>query len=175
MVKKKDDDHVLFVPETGEVIEPVSFVPATHDFYKPGAPDVAIYDWGPSLTRQEFAEDCDINVIMTRFERTGQLPANGAAPVYLDLTAMPSDLMTTLNLLDDAERAFMSLPATVRREFDNDATKFVDFASDSENVAQMRTWGLAPPLEEPLGPQLVRVVPEDPAPAPTPGPASKAP
>ena len=141
---------------------------ATADFYKPTFVDVSLSDWPPSLTRQEFAEDCDINVIMMRFEKTGQLPANVSEPRYLDLTEMPSDLMGTLNLLGEAERAFMTLPASVRRAFDNDATVFVDFASDPNNLEQMRTWGLAPPVEAPAEPQLVRVVPDPAAKPPEP-------
>jgi hypothetical protein len=74
---------------------------------------------------------------------------------------MPSDLMGTMAMLSDAETAFMSLPAQVRREFDNDPLQFVDFASDPENVPQMRTWGLAPPEavpEPPPAPQRVVIV-----------------
>lgn len=141
---------------------------ASSDFYK-GHDSVGMSDWGPSLTRQEFADDCDINLIMQRFER-GEVPGfTPRVPMYLDLTVMPATLQETLNLMNDAEASFMSLPALVRREFDNDAVKFVEFASDPENLSQMRTWGLAPPVQEPPPPQRVEVV----NPAPPPGDAPK--
>ncbi|AXH75864.1 MAG: internal scaffolding protein [Microviridae sp.] len=116
------------------------------DFYKPHS-SYGISDWSPSLTRQEFAEECDINVIMARYERTGQLPANVSEPMYVDMTSMPPDFRTAMDMMLDADKAFMTLPARVRREFDNDAKEFVDFASNPDNLEQMREWGLAPPAE----------------------------
>ncbi|AXH73710.1 MAG: internal scaffolding protein [Microviridae sp.] len=122
-----------------------------------------------SLTRQEFADECDINKLMAQYEKTGILPANmnNDVPRYLDVVDVPN-LQEALTLLADSTTAFMALPATVRREFDNDAVKFVQFAQDPENLAQMRTWGLAPPAPEPIPPQKVEVV------NPSPPEASKA-
>lgn len=113
----------------------------------------------PSLTRQEFVEESDINVLMAKYEKTGILPSNmnTAEPRYLDVSDVP-DLRSSMDTLNAATAAFMSLPARVRREFDNDALKFVDFASDVENIERMREWGLAPPKPEPVPPQEVRVV-----------------
>ena len=121
------------------------------DFYKPHK-SVGISDWSVSLTRTEFAEECDINVIMQRYETTGHLPLANKEPVYLDLTTVPQDLLSAMDVLSNAENAFAQLPATVRREFDNDPVKFVDFASNPENLSQMQTWGLAPPPEPVVAP-----------------------
>lgn len=120
---------------------------------------------GPSMTRQEFAADADVNNIMARFERTGMMPNVNPSvpPVYLDLSNVP-DFHAAMQLMIDAEQAFMTLPAAVRKSFDNDPAKFVDFAEKGENLAQMRAWGLAPPAEEP---ELVPA-PEPPVAAPTP-------
>lgn len=121
-----------------------------------------------SRTRQEFADECDINSLMAKYEKTGILPdaVNNDVPRYLDVSNVP-DLQTALELLNQSTAAFMALPATVRREFDNDAVKFVSFAQDPENLPQMRTWGLAPPAPEEPAPQRVEIV-NPPAPeAPT--------
>lgn len=99
-----------------------------------------------SLTRQEFADECDINILMARYEKAGVFPAPQVAPQYLDLTDLPSDLMSYMDVMEQAELAFMSLPAVVRREFENDKVRFVEFAADPGNLDQMRAWGLAPPL-----------------------------
>lgn len=103
------------------------------------------------MTRQEFAEECDINVIMAQYERTGVIShVAEREPIYYDFTAVP-DLMTAMSVMQDAETAFMSLPAKVRRDFDNDPLKFVDFASNPDNLDEMRKYGLAPPApKEPL-------------------------
>lgn len=119
----------------------------------------------PSHTRQEFAEECDINTIMKRYQATGVVShVDPRQPFYLPEGPVP-DLMTALQVMKDAETAFMSLPAEVRREFDNDAMKFVEFASDKENLDQMREWGLAPPAPAPAEPvpgELIETVPPPP-------------
>lgn len=116
-----------------------------------------------SMTRQEFAAECDINTIMKKYEVTGQLPQNmqGGEPVYFDTTTLPPDLMSAMAYLKSAEQAFMMLPAVVRREFDNDPVKFVDYGSNPANLEQMREWGLAPPAvaEKVVAPGLVEPPP----------------
>jgi len=113
---------------------------------------------GFSMTRQEFADECDINVLMRKYEATGVLPPlNGATPQYLDVSQVP-DLALALDIVDRATTAFMALPASVRREFDNDPVKFVSFAENEANIDKMREWGLAPKPE-------VVPVPSEPAPA----------
>lgn len=112
-------------------------------------------------TRQEFKDECDVNLIMARFQKTGQWPPrDAAAPVYLDVSGAP-DLMTALQVMSDADQAFMSLPARVRAEFENDPLKFVAFAADENNLDQLRDWGLAKPKEAAPQPQAVRIVQDD--------------
>lgn len=98
-----------------------------------------------SMARQEFAEECDINTIMERYQRTGVLPANAPEPVYYDFTEIPDDLLGVLRMMDEAQEAFMQLPAKVRLEFGNNAAEFVEFATQPSNLEQMRAWGLSPP------------------------------
>lgn len=125
-----------------------------------------------SLTRQEFADECDINVLMSRFEKTGIWPGPLAKgePRYFDFTEMPEDFRAAMDMMVDAEKAFMSLPADVRREFDNSPAEFVDYATDPANLEQMREWGLAPPAPAPIAPTKVEVVnpPTPPEAAPKP-------
>lgn len=110
------------------------------------------------MTMQEFADECDINVLMQRYETTGVLNHYAkSAPQYIDLSDVP-DLHTALAMLDVAQTAFMKLPAHVRREFDNDPAKFVDFAQDEKNADKMREWGLAKPLPEAPTPVKVEII-----------------
>lgn len=132
----------------------VPFPQALHDWLKPTGSykDHATYTDGPSLTRQEFAEECDINSLMARYDAhviggPGNLVP--AVPMYFDFAAAPQTLLEFLTFMDGAQAQFMSLPANVRKEFDNDAKLFVDFASDPENLEQMRSWGLAPSAKAP--------------------------
>jgi hypothetical protein len=154
---------------------------ADHDFFKSNGEDHRFFTTGPSMTRQEFADEADINVLMQRFERTGVMPSvDGTPPVYVDYTEMPPDLMHSMEILHNAEAAFMQLPAKVRKEFDNSPFAFVDFASDPANLDQMRQWGLAPVPELPDAVRDAAAVvtppaPESAPPEPAPAPLSAAP
>lgn len=137
--------------------------------YRPFASRDGI-NFGPpesSKTRQEFMDDCDVNVLMDRFEKTGMIPnGNPAAPRYLDVSDVP-DLRQSLQILSEAEDAFMSLPAKVRGTFDNDPLKFIEFAQDPKNLDELRSMGLAKPVEPDPAPMRVEVV--NPAPEPSKG------
>ena len=112
----------------------------------------AFYCDDDGLTRQEFADECDLNVLMARYEKTGLLPQHpNARPVYGDFADLPT-FQEAQHIIMAASDAFASLPARVRKEFDNDPAKFVEFASDPQNVDQMRSWGLAKPLDAPSAP-----------------------
>lgn len=125
---------------------------AFNDFYKTnGVVHAPAMPGGPSLTRQEFAAECDINTIMKNYDQYLSDPMRTVRePRYVDLTDYPQDLMGFMHVVKEGEEAFMRLPAQVRREFDNDAIAFIDFASNPENLDQMREWGLAPPAK-PVG------------------------
>lgn len=132
-----------------------TFQQALVNFSKSNGADPHTHTDGPSLTRQEFAEECDVNHIMKRYEThviggPGMLPPSGPMQ-YIDFQDMPQTLLEYMEFMRTAENAFMSLPAIVRKEFDNDPVQFVAYASDPnpEHLDQMRTWGLAPPAPKP--------------------------
>lgn len=140
--------------------DPVPAV-AHHDFYKTNGSDTTFHTVGPSMTRQEFAEECDINSIMAKYDGFLSDPMKAMRdPMYIDFTELPDTLMGTMELVKQASDAFYRLPAMVRKEFDNDPMMFGDFAADPANIDQLREWGLAKPLPKP-----------EPAPAPAPADA----
>lgn len=141
----------------------------------PNRIDVVFKNVGPSKTRQEFKDECDVNMIMDRYNKTGEFPFKEAVPpVYYDFVGMP-DLQDALGHLRDADDAFMSLPANVRKEFDNDPVRFVEFATNADNVGKLREWGLAAPEKVPDAPMRVEVVNPGPSIVPAPGAAAPAP
>ena len=104
------------------------------------------------LTIQSEAANCDINNIVERFEKTGVLPSMTSTPIYGDFTS-PFDFQTAQQLLINAEQAFMSLPAKVRLEFENNPAKFLDFVDDPANADKLVSMGLreAPPAPQGQG------------------------
>lgn len=118
-----------------------------------------------TMTKQSFAEECDINTIVRRFGLTGELPSNVRMPESADFTEVVNDYQSALNMLRAADDAFMEYPAEIRQRFDNDPGKFIAFAENPDNLEECRKLGLAKALEKPPAPLEVRVVP-DPAPGP---------
>lgn len=110
----------------------------------------------PSLAQQQFKDECDINVILDRFNVTGQLPIAALPPEFGDFSGV-SDYQTALNAVLDAQEAFDSLPARVRERFANDPAAFVDFCLDEANKDEMAQLGLLnssptePQPAEPVG------------------------
>lgn len=135
--------------------------------------DVPYVDDLPSLTRQEFAAECDINQIMKNYEATGIIPTNTRTPIYWDADAVPDNLKDAMSALNYANELFMQLGAHVRREFDDDPVKFVDFATNPENTAKLKEWGLTAP--ETLPPAPIRVEMVTPPSTPTIAPVGEPP
>lgn len=117
-----------------------------------------------SMTKQSFKEECDINNIVRRFEATGILDHVNQAHAQGLYTDLPSglDLQAGLDMIRQAEGAFMALPAHVRAEFDNDPVRFVDAFQNPTEAQQERfiALGLATDKRPPKPPAV-----ENPPPA----------
>lgn len=105
----------------------------------------------PSMTQQQFKQECDINYIVERASVTGSLvdpfvkPTR--LPMYGDYTEVP-DFMTANNIMIQAEEDFMKLPSKVRKEFDNNPNKFLQFMSDESNFDKAVELGLVEKIEQ---------------------------
>ncbi|AXH73523.1 MAG: internal scaffolding protein [Microviridae sp.] len=129
-----------------------------YDFFKTSGMRGDLEEMLDGMTRQEFAEECDINTIMAKYEAGGAVShVNAQKPVYLDCTLYPG-LQAHMDAFREASASFAALPAKVRREFDNDPQQFVDFACDPENIERLREWGLAAPVAPPPGAVKVEIV-----------------
>lgn len=108
-----------------------------------GVPQVALmFPEGENRTHQEFKNDVDINLIMKRFRKTGQLAhVRADQPFYGDFTE-PMDYMSCLDRVDAAQEGFLSLPAAVRQMVGNDPAKFLEAIQDPEQMELMMDAGL---------------------------------
>lgn len=92
-------------------------------------------------TKQSFKEECDINTIMGRYMRTGELPMlNVSYPQYLDCSGM--DFENHMQFISGAQSMFNELPSDIRNRFKNDPAAFLDFCSDENNRPQLAEMGL---------------------------------
>lgn len=106
-----------------------------------------------SLTQQQFAQDCDLNVLALRFGLTGKpLPVEALDPSYYgDVSDVP-DLRTVLDLANDAKNKFMDLPARIRSRFDNQPAKLWAFVNDPENADEAVRLGILQQIPNPTEP-----------------------
>lgn len=95
-----------------------------------------------SLASQSSKDESDINVIVRRFNVSGQMPQSLKLPTYGDFDGV-MDYGSALRSIREADAAFMRLPADVRVRFGNDPARFVGFCSDAKNLPELRKMGLA--------------------------------
>lgn len=97
----------------------------------------------PSMAKQSFKKECDINEIMKKFE-AGQVVGhvNRYRGRYEDLPA-GVDFQAALNIVADAREAFADLPSKIRTRFRNDAGYYLEFVSNPVNLPELRELGLA--------------------------------
>ncbi len=108
---------------------------------------------GESMTKQSFADECDLNKIIAKFRKAGLVDQLHQEPErFADVSGM-TDYHEALNVVASTRELFAELPADLRLRFVNDAGVFVKFAADTENDDEMRELGLLPPKRPPEGPE----------------------
>lgn len=105
----------------------------------------------PSLAIQSQKDEADINVILKNFGVTGRVPEAVVLPSYGDFEAV-DDYRSAIEAVRAAEAAFLAIPANIRERFHHDPQAFADFCSKSDNLPQLREWGLAPHPADPAAP-----------------------
>lgn len=111
----------------GEIVEkdmPAWKTPYNHDTNFE-SDRTALYCADPSLTKQEFKEDCDINVIIERFIKTGQPPPITLPEHFGDLTTRLT-YFEAATAMAEANKLFYLLPAAKRAEHLNDPNRWAD-------------------------------------------------
>lgn len=105
----------------------------------------------PTLTREADAADTDINVLVRRFGVIGTMPFVSDPPKYADYESV-FDFQTAMNTVRQAEEAFNSLDAQLRKRFSNDPQEFLAFCSNSDNLPEMEKLGIVKPQPKPADP-----------------------
>lgn len=96
---------------------------------------------GPSMTKQEFKDECDINTIMSKYLRQAVVPVGVKVASYGDYAEAP-DYRESIEIMMRAKAQFASLPAKVRDEFKNDPEAFLEFVCKEENLDRCHDMGL---------------------------------
>lgn len=103
----------------------------------------------PTRTQQQFKDDVNVNNIMKRYKKTGQIShVSGRQGQYLNLSSAP-DYFEAMQKIATANTAFLSLPSEVRRRFGNDPALLLEFIHDPKNYDEGVKLGL---FEQKKGP-----------------------
>lgn len=86
-----------------------------------------------TLTQQNFKDDADLNVMIRKY---GVLPVQEVNWNEFDASVIPLDYHQLQNKLIEADQAFMSLPAELRNEVNNDPAQLLALISQREAEAK---------------------------------------
>jgi len=100
---------------------------------------------GESLTQEQFAEESEINNIIRSHDRNGVIEhINRGNAIYADFSNI-TDFSDALEQIREAQNEFQQIPSEIREKFKNDAGQFFKFASNPDNIEELRELGLAEP------------------------------
>jgi len=135
----------------------------------PSAPVMTLYPSrrvqsapGPVRAKQSFRDECNINNILAKYQRTGALThVNRYSPQYG--YAPSTDFREALEVVKQGSEMFRALPSSIRKRFDNDPAQFLEFIQDPSNTAEAVSLGLATSRPTPTTPEA----PKAPEPSPS--------
>lgn len=97
--------------------------------------------FGKSRTQQNLKDECDINKIVERSRKLGQLPQSTKTPYYTDVSEIP-DYQTAMHVVIQAQSQFDALDSKIRRRFRNDPSEMMAFLSDPANADEAVKLGM---------------------------------
>lgn len=96
---------------------------------------------GESRTKQSFKKECDINVIMAKYQKTGAITHFNKHQQNYGM-ADGQTFQDAMNLVCEAQEMFNDLPSSIRSRFGNDPAAFLEFVQNDENADEMARMGL---------------------------------
>lgn len=121
---------------------------------KNGTKRVYTRNTAPSKTDPSWAKEADVNNIMEKYRKTGQvnyLAKNQGR--FADVSEIP-DLSQALNDVARSNAAFMALPSELRLRFGNSPNEMVKFIHNPDNYQECVSLGIFPkPKSTPQAPE----------------------
>ncbi len=112
---------------------------------------VITFENAEDLCEQTHKEDCDVNTIMRKFQKTGIIEHRAKHGLqYGNVPAM--DYREAMETVAISNSMFEELPSKARQYFDNDPAKFLEFTENPENIEKLATLdiGLGKPVLRPV-------------------------
>jgi phage internal scaffolding protein len=95
-----------------------------------------------SFVQQAAKDECDINNIMSKWQKTGLVSHVSSKSASYDSLIDADSYHNAMNQVIAADDAFNALPSVLRSKFDNDPIKFLSFV-DSHNEGELIDFGLS--------------------------------
>lgn len=92
-------------------------------------------------TKQQFKNECDINNIMAKYQKTGAVEHMAAHQQHYGY-ANSVDFNEAMQITTRAEQMFAALPSSLRTKFRGDPGAYLDFVQDEANYPEMAKLGL---------------------------------
>lgn len=109
---------------------------------KNGSKRVSTINVEKSKTDPSFAEQADVNFIMSRYRKTGQITHLARRQgVFADVSNIP-DLLGAYQAVAAAQDAFKILPAKLREKLGNDPARLPGYLKDPNNFDEAVSYGL---------------------------------
>jgi hypothetical protein len=125
----------------------------------------------PSMTKPEYESDLEINSIMARYVKTGQVPVGKIAGVFQDLS-IPLDFDLAQDKIIQARALFLDLPMDVKDEF-RTADELLKAFNSPRGRSKLVSLGILDEKQEPQAP-VVGSGAISPTPSKTPDPKDPA-
>ncbi|UOF78312.1 scaffold protein [Microviridae sp.] len=108
---------------------------------KTGRVKVQTINSEPTRTDQTQKEQCDIKIIMKKYNNKIQNVPDPIRGVQGDFSQIPS-YQDMQNILNQAANTFAALPSKIRKQFDNDPAEMIKFLDDPTNNEEAIKLGL---------------------------------
>lgn len=96
---------------------------------------------GEGLTEQSHKDQCDINIILSDYARTGFMRhAQNNAGRYDDVSSV--DFQKSMETVANVKSMFEGLPAAIRKEFAGDPKNFLNYVQNPENALALQKRGI---------------------------------
>lgn len=126
-------------PETGEVFEPKKTITTRRPYERKRVTKNFNND---TRTQANFADECNINNIMAKYQKYGVIDAvQNTEGRFGDFTDI-GDYHSAMNAITDAKQRFAELPSSIRKRFGNDPAALLEFLQDEENIDEAIKLGL---------------------------------
>lgn len=94
------------------------------------------------MAQQQYKDSCDVNKIMEKYEKTGQITHLAKTQGRYANLGEPQDLMEAIIIKERADKAFETLPAKIKAMANHDPVQFIKMLQDPQYDDVLQEYGV---------------------------------